>query len=194
MSPYGLVVSILLVSWFLAGSCDGCHHTVLRVLWILVDAGCNVGFATYWRWKSRCSWAWRVWQRSVRSSPCCFFQSVCHFWWVVVSDHWSTRRNIRIRDRRRVFRMRERPVYLREALLSRIKSNFWHTRSLFLLFALRRWRQQPSSDFLDTNSAELRPFQLIMCIDGPESTTNSLSSGFIADGAGKHHSLVCEKR
>ena len=28
-----------------------------------------------------------------------------------------------------------------------------------------------------------------MCIDAPESTTNSLSSGFIKDGAGTHHSV-----
>ena len=34
------------------------------------------------------------------------------------SDHWSTRKNIR--DPRRVFRLSERPVYLREASLSRI--------------------------------------------------------------------------
>ena len=30
------------------------------------------------------------------------------------------------------------------------------------------------------------PFLLIMCIDAPESTTNSLSSGLIVDGAGRH--------
>ena len=32
-----------------------------------------------------------------------------------------------------------------------------------------------------------------MCMLAPESTTNSLSSGFITDGAGRHHSLEGEK-
>ena len=33
-----------------------------------------------------------------------------------------------------------------------------------------------------------------MCMFAPESTTDSLSSGFIVDGAGGHHSLVgCKK-
>ena len=32
-----------------------------------------------------------------------------------------------------------------------------------------------------------------MCIDAPESTTNSLSSGLIADGAGKHQFSEGEK-
>ena len=36
------------------------------------------------------------------------------------------------------------------------------------------------------NSAEFKSFLLIMCIDAPESTTNSLSSGLIAGGAGRH--------
>ena len=33
-----------------------------------------------------------------------------------------------------------------------------------------------------------------MCIDAPESTTNSLTSGFITDGAGRLHSLVRERK
>ena len=37
-----------------------------------------------------------------------------------------------------------------------------------------------------SNPAEFKSFLLIMCIDAPESTTNSLSSGFRVDGAGKH--------
>ena len=32
-----------------------------------------------------------------------------------------------------------------------------------------------------------------MCIDAPESTTKSLSSSFVTDGAGRHHSLASEK-
>ena len=33
-----------------------------------------------------------------------------------------------------------------------------------------------------------------MCIDAPESTPNSLSSGFVADGAGRHQTSVGEKK
>ena len=36
-----------------------------------------------------------------------------------------------------------------------------------------------------SNSAEFKAFLLIMCIDAPESTTNSLSSGLRVD-AGRH--------
>ena len=35
---------------------------------------------------------------------------------------------------------------------------------------------------------------LDMCIDALESMTNSLSSGFIKDGTGRHHSLEGEKK
>ena len=44
-----------------------------------------------------------------------------------------------------------------------------------------------------SKSAEFRPFLLIMCIDAPESTTNSLPSGLIFDGEGRHHFTVGEK-
>ena len=44
-----------------------------------------------------------------------------------------------------------------------------------------------------SSSAELRSFLLIMCIDAPESTTNSLSSCLILDGEGRHHFSVSEK-
>ena len=42
-------------------------------------------------------------------------------------------------------------------------------------------------DFVKVSiSASLKSFLLIMCIDAPESTTNSLSSGLRVDGASKH--------
>ena len=44
-----------------------------------------------------------------------------------------------------------------------------------------------------SNSAEFKSFLLIMCIDAPEATTNSLSSGFIVDGAGRHQTSEGEK-
>ena len=44
-----------------------------------------------------------------------------------------------------------------------------------------------------TNSVEFKSFLLIMCIDAPESTTNSLSSGLRIDGAGRHQFSEGEK-
>ena len=42
-------------------------------------------------------------------------------------------------------------------------------------------------DFVKVSiSASLKSFLLIICIDAPESTTNSLSSGLRVDGAGRH--------
>ena len=38
-----------------------------------------------------------------------------------------------------------------------------------------------------------KPFLLIMCIDAPESTTNSLSSGLVVDGEGRHQFSKGEK-
>ena len=44
-----------------------------------------------------------------------------------------------------------------------------------------------------SNSAEFKSFLLIMCIDAPQSTTNSLSSGLGVDGAGRHQFPEGEK-
>ena len=44
-----------------------------------------------------------------------------------------------------------------------------------------------------SNSAELGSFLLLMRIDALESTTNSVSSGLILDGEGRHHFSVGEK-
>ena len=45
-----------------------------------------------------------------------------------------------------------------------------------------------------SNSAEFKSFLLVMCIDAPESTTNSLSSGLIFGDAGRHRSSASEKK
>ena len=42
-------------------------------------------------------------------------------------------------------------------------------------------------------SEEFKSFLLIMCIDAPDSTTNSLSSGLIVDGEGRHQFSISEK-
>ena len=58
--------------------------------------------------------------------------------------------------------------------------------------ALRHWLSWPSLDFSTSPKYPIQrnssPFLLIMCIDAPESTTNSLSSGFRVNGAGRHFS------
>ena len=56
----------------------------------------------------------------------------------------------------------------------------------------------PLAGLLETltvsNSAEFRSLLLNMCMLAPESSTNSLSSGFVADGAERLRSLVSEKK
>ena len=88
--------------------------------------------------------------------------------------------------------MRERPVYLREASPSRKKSNsltYTVASSFVCTPPLAVTTVVGLHDFVKVFiSAEFKSFLLIMCIDAPESTTNSPSSGFIADGAGTHHS------
>ena len=84
-------------------------------------------------------------QRKVRSSLCCN-RSSCKFWWDVVSDHWSNGNFSR--DLRRVFRVKELPVYLREALLSRKNQIPWHALLPLLLSAPRRWLLPTSPEFL----------------------------------------------
>ena len=49
-------------------------------------------------------------------------------------------------------------------------------------------------DFVTVSiSASLKSFLLIICIDAPESTTNSRSSGLRVDGAGRHQFSEGEK-
>ena len=115
VSPFGLVVSIFVCvfgfCWFTRRASPYC---------VKITASCDIDVGDV-----RVAEFEEQGQRLVRSSPCCIL-FVCLPWWVVVSDHQSTRRNIR--DLRRVFQVRKLPVCLREALLS-----------LLLLYALRRW-------------------------------------------------------
>ena len=100
----------------------------------------------------------------LRGSPSCIL-SVCHLCWLAVSESWSTRRNIR--DLRRVFRVRERLVYLREAFCHE-KIQFFdiHGRFFFCLHSVVWF----SETFTVSNSADFRSFLLNMCIDAPESS------------------------
>ena len=45
-----------------------------------------------------------------------------------------------------------------------------------------------------SSSAEFKSFFLVICIDAPESTTNSLSSSWILDGEERHHFSAGEKK
>ena len=133
-------------------------------------------------------------QRRVRSSPNCN-RSFCHFWWYVVSDHWSNGHCSQIL--RRLSEWKNcwclfKKHYLHEWI--QVSDVY---RCLFLLFALRRWMSPRIVGFFDiltvSNSALFKSFLLTMCMLAPESTTNSLSSSFMVDAAGKIHSSVGEK-
>ena len=115
-SPFLFVFSVA------AGSCDGLTRTVLLVLSHLDDAGCNV--------KITASCNTDVGDAGVAEleelvdkprTPIGTLFSVLHF---IFDELWFLTTGPlvgNIRDLRRVFRVRE-PVYLREALLSRINS------------------------------------------------------------------------
>ena len=106
---------------FLLVHATGVPCTVPLVLSLLVDAGCNVGVAA-----SDVGDVGIVELEELVDKPgttmgtlfsvlhCIRLPLEC----VVVSHHWSTRRNIL--DLRRVFQVRELLVYLRDALLSKI--------------------------------------------------------------------------
>ena len=69
----------------------------------------------------------------------------CHAWWDVVSGHSSNGNFSQIL--RRVFQVRELPVYFQEALLSRKSPIHGRTPLPLLLLAGRRWLSVPSQDF-----------------------------------------------
>ena len=98
--------------------------------------------------------------------------------------------------RRKTFPAIKLLAYPRGVSLSRIYQILWHKLWPLHSSALH-WLLQPSSDFLMSsrvsNSAEFKSFLLIVCIDAPESTTNSLSSGLRVDGAGRHQFSEGEK-
>ena len=92
--------------------------------------------------------------------------------------------------------MRELLVYLRESLLSRINSMTETVASSFVCTSPLVVKTVVGflEAFTVSNAAELRSFLLNMGMDAPESTTNSLFSGFITDGAGRHQASAGEKK
>ena len=117
----------------------------------------SYGFLRWRCRRCRWRWAWRACRLTkdnewyvVRRVA---FLFVCHFWWAVSSDHWSNGNYTRVK---------ELPVYLREALLSRINPIPWHTLVPLLLLAPRRWLL-PQSDFLRSLRFPT-PFLLTICM------------------------------
>ena len=115
------------------------------------------------------------------------------FLWDVVFDHWSTRMSIRVH--RKASPAKELLAYPRGVSLSRFFQFFDINCGLFtrLHFSIgcydyrRTTRLRQSIHF-----SKFKSFLLIMCIDAPESTTNSLSSGLMVD-AGRHQFSEGEK-
>ena len=118
--------------------------------------------------------------------------SFVFFWWDVVFDHWSSGKCTH--DPRRASRVKELRVFLQRSITVTKKSN-----SLTYTVAPSLVCTSPLAvitvvGFFDvlmvSNSAELRSLLLTICILAQESTTNSLSSGFMVDAAVIIHSLV----
>ena len=145
VSPYILVVSIFVwVFVFCWSTRRVSSHFITHTL---TSCWCGMqcrNYCSLQNWCRRCRWRWgwracrktkdNEWYAARRVA---FILSFCHLWWDVFSDHWSNRNFSR--DLRRVFRVKELPVYLREALLSRINPILWHTLLPLLLLAPHRW-------------------------------------------------------
>ena len=103
----------------------------------------------------------------------------------MVSDHRSTHRNFR--DLRRVVEAIELAVYPRGAVSSRKKNKIFDKHCCFLVRLHCSSAEITFVGVLDTlkvsDAAEFKSFLLKMCIAALETTTNSLSSGLILDGA-----------
>ena len=121
-----------------------------------------------------------------RSSPYCKL-SESRLLGDVVFDHWSIRRNTR-------FHRKSFPsdgtagVFSRTFIVKNISNSFTYTiaSSCVCTSQLAVMTIVGLHDFVKVSiSALLKSFLLIMCIDAPESTTNSRSSGLGVD-AGKH--------
>ena len=85
------------------------------------------------------------------------------------------------RGLRRVFQAREQQAFLRVIAQSRTDLDRERTLVFLRLYALSPGRGKSHMFFLDlrkvSNSSELKFFLLTVCIDAPDTTTNSRSSG-----------------
>ena len=94
----------------------------------------------------RCNWGrtrWRTRSHTWYTSSICCNQFAFHFGWDVVFDRLSS--GVYTHDPHRVSPRTELREFLQEAYLWQTSPIAWHTQSLLLWFAPRRW---PSSDFL----------------------------------------------
>ena len=100
-----------------------------------------------------------------------------------------------IRVHRKAFLAITLLTYPRRHSLSRIFQFFDINCGLFmrLHFTFGCYNRRQTSRCRHFFSAEFKTFLLIMCIDAPESTTNSLSSGSRFDGAARHQFSKSEK-
>ena len=124
-------------------------------------------------------------RQDVRNCPCCVLLS-SPLWSTVVFDRGPTRRNIR--GLRRVFQPIAQQALLRVIAPSRRDQDRERFLVLPRLFCTSPLAVTTTVGFLDlhrvSSSSELKSFLLCMCIDAPESTTNSRSSGIFEVGAG----------
>ena len=115
------------------------------------------------------------------------------FPWDVVFDHWSIRRNTRFH--RKTFQSTILLACFRILPVKNIPNSFTYTiaSSCVCTSPLAVMTIAGPHDFVKVSiSALLRSFLLIMCIDAPESTTNSRSSSLRFD-ANKHQFSEGEK-
>ena len=130
----------------------------------------------------------------MRSSLYCNWFS-CHFWWYVVFDRWSSGK--KTHDQRRAFREKETAGVFSRSMSLTNKSNvltYTVASSLVCTSPLAVITVVGLLDVLMvSNSAEFMSFSLTMCILAPESTTNSLSSGSLAEALGRTHFSAGEK-
>ena len=149
----------------------------------------------------RCHWCWRRktggrtrWQARNHDRNGVLriaLESEHRFKWDVVFDRWSIRQNVRVH--RKAFRAIRLLAYHRGRQQSRINPILWQKLWLFTS-PLAVMTIVGLHDFVKVSiSAEFKSFVLIMCIDAPESTTNSLSSGLRVDFLGRHQFSEGEK-
>ena len=91
----------------------------------------------------------------------CRSEISCHFWWDVVSGHSSNGNCTPIF--RRVFQVKELPVYFQEALPSRINPNLGRTPFPLLLLAPRHWLSLPLSDLSIPSRSPIRLCSSLSC-------------------------------
>ena len=138
-----------------------------------------------WRTNWYQTWTTIPGQQEVRHFFPCWVNYSSLVWFGVAPDRWASHWSILVLPR--VFQAIEQQAFLRVIALSRIDLSRGRFLVLLRLFALHHWPLTTVVAFLDLRrvsiSSELESFLLSMCIDAPQSTTNSRSSGDVEVGA-----------